>query len=402
MIDLIACFGDDGAMKTQNDFLQGQGPQAPLLSREEKLARMRLIRTDTVGPTTFRRLIARFGSAIAAIEAIPDLARAGGRKAPLKIPQPRQCLDELKRIADYGAKPLFLGDRAYPPLLAAIEDAPPVLITKGAPHLFERQTIGIVGARNASMVARQQAEKLGRELAEQGICVISGLARGIDTAAHQGALKGGTIAVVAGGIDIYYPRENEALQRAIAEQGLLVSDEPLGVQPQARHFPKRNRIISGLSLGVLVVEATQKSGSLITARLALEQGREVFAIPGSPLDPRCKGTNALIKSGAALIECTDDILDAMAQLRPPLGEPEGMDYGSKPMPQSDDIPQSARHELRGLLSVTPVRIDDLIRMTGYDAAMVLTILLELELAGLIERLPGSKVALTGSGFDTPY
>ncbi|GER07663.1 hypothetical protein JCM17843_19730 [Kordiimonadales bacterium JCM 17843] len=228
--------------------------------------------------------------------------------------------------------------------------------------------------------------------------MVSGLARGVDTAAHQGALMGGTIAVVAGGLDIYYPRENEELQKSISEQGLLVSDEPLGVQPQARHFPKRNRIISGLSLGILVVEAAQRSGSLITARLAGEQGREVFAIPGSPLDPRAKGANALIKSGATLVESSADILDALAGLQTPLAEPEGPAYGRQSLPVTEDISAQDRQTLRDLLSPTPTRIDDLARDAGLDIGIVLTALLELELAGTVERLPGSKVALCGASF----
>ncbi|GER02098.1 hypothetical protein JCM17845_27210 [Iodidimonas gelatinilytica] len=230
------------------------------------------------------------------------------------------------------------------------------------------------------------------------MAVVSGLARGVDTAAHQGALMGGTIAVVAGGLDIYYPRENEELQKSISEQGLLVSDEPLGVQPQARHFPKRNRIISGLSLGILVVEAAQRSGSLITARLAGEQGREVFAIPGSPLDPRAKGANTLIKSGATLVESSADILDALASLQTPLAEPEGPAYGRQSLPVTEDISAQDRQTLRDLLSPTPTRIDDLARDAGLDIGIVLTALLELELAGTVERLPGSKVALCGTSF----
>lgn len=369
--------------------------QAGILSTGEKLARLRLIRTETVGPMSFRALIARFGSAEAALEAVPDLAARGGRSRPVRIPSKAEADREMAAVEDFGGKLLFLGDAEYPPLLAAIEDAPPVLIARGAAHLLERQTLAIVGARNASSAGRRLTERLAREIADAGVTVISGLARGIDTAAHKGALEGGTVAVVAGGLDVIYPRENADLQRAISERGLLVSDEPLGTQPQARHFPKRNRIISGLSLGVLVVEAAHRSGSLITARLAGEQGREVFAIPGSPLDPRAKGANALLKSGATLVEEAGDILEALAELRPPMEEPPMGDFAISAMTTERETPEEVRRTVRELLSTTPVRIDEIARDCGAPVAEVLMSLLELELAGAIERLPGGRVALIG-------
>ncbi len=388
-------------MKGQAQFpLAGSAESGTSLSTHEKIARLRLIRTETVGPTTFKALIARFGSADEAISNIPDLARRGGRKKALKIPPKAQAERELAAIDAYGARALILGDRAYPSLLAHIEDAPPVLIAKGASHLVDRPTIGIVGARNASTIGRKQAHQIAAELSQAGVTIISGLARGIDTAAHNGALSGGTVAVVAGGLDVFYPRENEALQRAIAEQGLLVSDEPLGVQPQARHFPKRNRIISGLSMGILVVEAAQRSGSLITARLAAEQGREVFAIPGSPLDPRAKGANHLIKSGATLIESSQDILENLQSMRPPLSEPDQRSYSTLHTVSTQDISMDTRTFLRSRLSPTPTRIDDLVYDTDLDIGVVLTILLELELAGSVERLPGGRVCLINGPIDT--
>lgn len=381
-------------MKGQAQFpLAGSAESGVSLSTHEKTARLRLIRTETVGPTTFRALIARFGSADEAIANIPDMARRGGRKKALHVPPKAQAERELSAIEAYGAQPLFLGDRIYPPLLSHIEDAPPVLIVKGAMHLLDRPTVGIVGARNASTIGRKQAHQIAAELAKAGVTVVSGLARGIDTAAHNGALAGGTVAVVAGGLDVFYPRENEPLQRAIAEQGLLVSDEPLGVSPQARHFPKRNRIISGLSLGVLVVEAAQRSGSLITARLANEQGRDVFAIPGSPLDPRAKGTNQLIKSGATLIESSKDILETLHSMQPPLAEPDSRAYSTLRTTPAQDISMDTRALLRSRLAYTPIRIDDLAYDTDLDIGVILTILLELELAGAVERLPGGKVCL---------
>jgi len=364
------------------------------LSAGEKIARLRLIRTETVGPTTFRALIARYGSGQDALQAVPELAERGGRKRRLKIPSKAQAERELAEIEAMGGQILFLDDGDYPPLLAAIEDAPPALIAKGALHLMERPTLAIVGARNASSIGRKQTERLARDIAQAGVVVISGLARGIDTAAHRGALEGGTIGVVAGGLDVRYPRENAELQDAIAEQGLLLTDEPLGTQPQARHFPKRNRIISGLALGVLVVEAAHKSGSLITARLAGEQGREVFAVPGSPLDPRAKGVNALIKSGANLVEEADDVLNVLSGLRPPMEEPPMGDYAISAMQSGPEVSQAVRERIRELLSPSPVAIDDLARDSEAPVSAVLTVLLELELAGTVERHPGGRVALT--------
>jgi len=363
------------------------------LSRAEMIARLRLIRTETVGPTTFRALIARYGSAEQALEAVPMLARRGGRTRPLRIPSKADAEREREAVARFGGEILFVDDAGYPPLLAAIEDAPPALIVRGATHLMERPTLAIVGARNASSAGRRLTESLAREISGAGVVVVSGLARGIDTAAHRGALEGGTVAVVAGGLDVTYPRENAELQEAIAERGLLASDEPLGTQPQARHFPKRNRIISGLALGVMVVEAAHRSGSLITARLAGEQGREVFAVPGSPLDPRAKGANALLKAGATLVEEAGDVLEVLAKLRPPMEERPMDKFVVSAIGAEPDIGEKLRCTVRELLSPTPVQIDDLARDSGAPVGAVLTVLLELELAGLVERLPGGRVAL---------
>ncbi|GAB4572380.1 MAG: DNA-processing protein DprA [Rhodothalassiaceae bacterium] len=359
------------------------------MTQAEKTARLRLIRTETVGPGTFRALIARYGSAEAAIAAVPELARRGGRSRPLRIPSKAEAEREMQAIAAHGAELLLLGDHAYPKLLMQIEDAPPAILAKGALSLLERATLAIVGARNASSAGRHMAQSLARSLGSADLAIVSGLARGIDTAAHQGALESGTIAVVAGGIDVFYPRENEALQRAIAERGLLISEEPLGVQPTARHFPKRNRIISGLSLGVLVIEAAERSGSLITARLAGEQGREVFAVPGSPLDPRTRGTNSLLKAGAHLVETADDVTDILSGLAPPVSEPVSGGWRAPPAPEAE-IPEGAHDALLELLSFTPTRIDDLARDSGLPAGVVLAVLLELEIAGRIERLPGAR------------
>jgi len=281
------------------------------LSDRERIDWLRLIRTASVGPTTFRRLLGRFGSAEAALDALPRLARSAGRRAPLKPAQPGAAAAEIEAAAKLGARFIASCEPDYPRALAAIDDPPPLLCVWGGPHLFERPSVAIVGARNASAVGRKIARTLAQDLGAAGVVVVSGLARGVDGAAHEAALATGSIAVVAGGVDHIYPPEHEDLHRRLAAQGVVVSERPLGYGPQARDFPRRNRLISGLSFGVVVVEAAARSGTLITARYALEQGREVFAVPGSPLDPRCAGTNRLIRDGAQLTETAADILSAM-------------------------------------------------------------------------------------------
>ena len=251
----------------------------------DQIARLRLIRSENIGPITYFQLLARFGSAAAALEAIPDLAARGGGRAP-RLASRSAVEREIEQVARIGARYLFLGQGLYPPLLAELETAPPALVVKGHPSLLDRPAAAMVGARNASAAACRFARLLAQSLGEAGIVIVSGLARGIDSAAHDGALETGTIAVVAGGVDIFYPPENEPRQRAIAERGLLVSEQPPGVEPRSRHFPSRNRIIAGLAYGTVVVEAAPRSGSLITARCAAESGREVMAVPGSALDPR--------------------------------------------------------------------------------------------------------------------
>src|SRR5215468_4571255 len=283
----------------------------PPLSDRERLDRLRLIRSENVGPVTFRALLRRFGNARAAIEALPELARRGGRSAPLRVFSAAQAEQELGAVGRIGARLLSAEDPDYPDALAAIYDAPPLLYLRGDAALLRRKAVAIVGARNASANGRRLAEDIARDVGAAGFVVVSGLARGIDHAAHRGSLDSGTIAVVAGGIDIAYPPDNEELQREIAQRGTLVAEMPPGTVPQAKHFPRRNRLISGLSLGVLVVEAALQSGSLITARMALEQGRDVLAVPGSPLDPRCRGTNNL-RQGAILAEGAADVIAALA------------------------------------------------------------------------------------------
>ena len=362
---------------------------------QERLDCLRLIRSENVGPITFRDLIAAYGSAARALEALPDLSRRGGRKKPLNIFKKGAAERELEALQKLGGRLLCRGERDYPRALAAIDDAPPVLSAVGHMGLLARPTVAVVGARNASLAGKRLARDFAAALAEAGFLVASGLARGIDAAAHQGALAGGTVAVLAGGIDRVYPEENRELQEAIAEAGLLLAEQPLGTVAQARHFPRRNRIVSGLSLGVLVVEAALRSGSLITARLALEQGREVFAVPGSPADPRARGGNDLIKKGALLVEGAEDIVAALGPMtEPPLAEPPSADFKGAPFRDPDENElRSARELLLSLMSAAAVPVDELVRECQFSAAVVNTVLLELELAGRIERHPGNKVSL---------
>ncbi|MCG8504445.1 MAG: DNA-processing protein DprA [Sphingomonadales bacterium] len=365
------------------------------LKSAERLARVRLARSENIGPITFRQLVRQFGNAVSALDALPDLARRGGRAKSVKIHSKASAEREVTAAETYGAELMVLGDADYPPALAAIEDAPPVLYRKGHAHLLTSRRIAIVGARNASAVGRKFTRQLARDLGEAGLVVVSGLARGIDTAAHEGALATGTIACVAGGMNIPYPKENTELHDAIEEQGLIVSEMPMGTQPKASHFPRRNRIISGLSLGIVVVEAAFRSGSLITARLAGEQGREVFAVPGSPLDPRSKGTNNLIRDGATLVENAADVLDILRDLpRGPIAEPDKRLFDGPPaQPVGEQELARARPAIQESLSPTPVEIDEIIRSTKLPASVVLTVLLELEVAGVAARLPGNRVAL---------
>ncbi len=357
---------------------------------QDRLDRLRLIRSSNIGPVTYFQLIQRFGTAAAALSAIPDLAARGGGKAP-QLAKLDDIAREIEAVERLGARYLFLGERAYPALLAEIDTAPPALIVRGDVRMIERPLVAIVGARNASAAARRFAREIALGLANAGVVIVSGLARGIDTAAHQGALGGGTIGVIASGIDISYPPENAELQEAIAQQGLLIAEQPPGREPLARHFPFRNRIIAGMSSGTVVVEAAPKSGSLITARLANENGREVMAVPGSPLDPRAQGCNQLIRDGATLVQSVADILEAIQpwsdmRLRAPPHE-----FG-KPQPAQD--PSAAeRVMVIELLGPTPVTVDELVRESGSAPALVQLILLELELAGRLERHAGGRVSL---------
>jgi DNA processing protein len=373
------------------------------LNPAERLDWLRLIRSENVGPVTFYQLLRRFGSATAALDALPRLADHGGRRAPLTLFPRIAAEQELATLDKAGAALIAWGEPGYPTPLAAIDDAPPLLAIKGESSLLGERAVAVVGARNASANGRRLARDLASELGRHGFVVVSGLARGIDAAAHLGAMASGTVAVLAGGVDIVYPPENQELYEAIAAQGAVVAEPALGTVPQARHFPRRNRIISGLSLGILVVEAAARSGSLITARFALDQGREVFAVPGSPLDPRCRGTNDLIRHGATLTESVDDMI---AQLPAALGElaarraapPATPSWAPMPMadgPAADgeEPRNSARGQIIERLGPTPVAVDELVRQCQIAPAAVITVLLELELAGRLERHPGNQVSL---------
>jgi DNA processing protein len=369
----------------------------------DRIDHLRLIRTEGVGPVTYRRLIDRYHTPAAALDALPRLARAGGRSKPQATIPVADAERELDRTGALGGRMIFLGDPDYPPLLALTDDAPPCLIIAGEAGLLRQRCVAAVGGRNASANGQRMAETLAAELAAT-VVVVSGLARGIDTAAHQGAMRTGrTIAVIAGGIDQPYPPENADLHRRIAETNLLVTESPIGTVPQARHFPRRNRIIAGLSLGVVVVEAAPRSGSLITAGIARDAGREVFAVPGSPLDPRARGGNDLIRQGAVLVETAADILDNLPMAPTPvqprrrgLGEPE---LAFPEEPAGPESPPEARSEVLELLSPEPTMVDDLVRRCHLSPSVIVAVLLELELAGRVETLPGSRVALLPDAFE---
>ena len=383
----------------------------------ERLAWLRLARTENVGPVTFASLIARFGSAQAALAEAPRLAARGGK--PLVLPPEDEIAREMTALSRLGGRFLLSGEAGYPHGLKALEAPPPALAVLGQTHLLQKDMVAMVGARNASALGRRLAAMLAQELGNAGLGIVSGLARGIDAAAHEASLPGGTVAVVAGGVDIIYPPEHQALYEAIVAQGVIVSEMPLGEQPQARHFPRRNRIVSGLSMGVLVVEAALQSGSLITARQAADQGREVFAVPGSPLDPRCRGSNRLLRDGATLVETADDVLaqiGARTVAAPPPAAPSVGSAGegspdvvvacrNQPMGQRpatpprtivQDIEKSGKsipERILACLSPSPTAVDEVIRQCHVSPALVTAALLDLELSGRVERLQGNMVAL---------
>jgi DNA processing protein len=350
-------------------------------------------------------MLRRFGSARAALEALPRLARRGERAGTVTATPRAAAEAEMTALNRIGGRLVCWGEPGYPSALAQIEDAPPLLSVLGEAELLDRPMVAVVGARNASANGRRLARELAAGLGEGGLVVVSGLARGIDAAAHLGALATGTVAIVAGGADIVYPEENRGLYDALRRHGAIVAEMPLGSEPQARHFPRRNRIISGMALGVLVVEAAARSGSLITARYALEQGREVFAVPGSPLDPRCRGANDLLRRGATLTETADDVLTQLGPLVQTAAPPR---QRTQPPPLLDTAwpppaPQGGVGEpaadldafdmILERLGPTPVAVDELVRQCQLTASVIATLLLELELAGRVERHPGNLVSL---------
>ncbi|MGD9502112.1 MAG: DNA-processing protein DprA [Methyloceanibacter sp.] len=369
---------------------------ASRLNRRQRVAWLRLIRSENVGPATFRALVNAYGGAEAAIAALPMLSRRGGRSHAIALCTEAEAEAELARADSIGAKLVAVGEPGYPPALAHVDAPPPLIYIKGRAELAAFPIVAIVGARNGSAAGQKFARQLAHELGLEGFVIASGLARGIDTAAHRSALEHGTIAVVAGGIDVVYPPENDALQQEIAAHGLLISERPPGFSPRGKDFPRRNRLISGIALGVVVVEAAERSGSLITARFAGEQGREVFAVPGSPLDPRAAGTNNLLKQGAALVTSSRDIVETLAPiLGRPLAAPEGLAASDERKAQEPlpDIAQTEREIVVGALGPSPVDIDELIRTTGMPARKVQIVLIELDLAGRLQRHGQQLVSL---------
>ena len=368
------------------------------LTDRQRIAWLRLIRSDHVGPATFRDLINHFGSAEAALDMLPELSSRGGASRTIRIASKEEAEREIEVAHRFGARFVGIGEPDYPPALRQIEGAPPLLAVKGQLAAAAFPSLGIVGSRNASISGAKFAAMVAREAGRAGYTITSGLARGIDTAAHRASLETGTIAVLAGGLDQPYPPENIPLLAEITGgSGLAVSEMPFGWEPRARDFPRRNRLIAGISLGVVVVEAAHRSGSLITARMAADFGRLVFAVPGSPLDPRCHGTNNLLKEGAIVTTGPEDVLTALAPLSdmplqqdPMIEEPEKGDGGAAFLPPDE----SERALIVSALGPTPVETDDIIRHTGLPASSVYLVLLELDLAGRLHRHPGGLVSIS--------
>lgn len=372
------------------------------LSDRQRLNWLRLIRTDNIGPVTFRDLILFCGSASSAIEMLPDLNIRGGSARPIRVMSMDDAERELETIDRAGARLVGMGEPDYPPQLKNCEAPPPLVTIKGNAAVFSKPPVAIVGSRNASVIGARFTERLANDLGEAGFAVISGLARGIDAAAHRASLKTGTVAVLAGGLDRPYPPENLPLYRAIPEEGgVLISEMPMGAEPRSRDFPRRNRIIAGLSLGLIVVEAAERSGSLISARMAGDMGRTVFAVPGSPLDPRARGTNLLLKQGATLVTEANDVIEMLRPLAGssayPTDMPTQLDLLSPAMEEPESYQPIATEEQRDIvidaLGPVPTDIDTLIRHTGLDTGAIQLILLELDLAGRLHRYARNQVAL---------
>jgi DNA processing protein len=372
---------------------------ARALSPIERLDWLQLIRTESIGPITFYRLLAKFRSAGAALRALPAFARSAGRSDAISIHDRAAAEEEMRQAEDLGCRFIAACEPDYPPMFLPIGDRPPIVCVKGHAGLLQRPAVAVIGARNASAAGRKMARNLAEGLGAAGVVVVSGLARGIDGAAHESSLKSGTIAVVAGGVDVIYPPENEALTREIAERGLILSERPIGSVPTARDFPRRNRLISGLSRGVVVVEAAAKSGTLITARCALEQGREVFAIPGSPLDPRCQGANRLLRDGAILVETAEDILAVLAEQNRGAREgrrPDALDWSAEGGEPEPERLLKARAAVLEALSFTPMHRDDILRGVDAPPGLVADALLDLVLAGEAQEHTGGRFSLAAS------
>ncbi len=363
------------------------------LSDRQRLDWLQLLRSENVGPATFRQLVNHFGSATNALEMIPELAQRGGANRRIVIATREDAEREMEQARRFGARFVAVGEQEYPPLMRRMDQPPPLLVMKGDLAIAQRPTIAMVGARNASVTGIKMAQRLASDLGSAGFTIASGLARGIDAAAHKGSLETGTVAALAGGLDKPYPPENDRLYGEIAERGVVISEMPFGWTPRARDFPRRNRLVAGIAFGLVVVEAAKRSGSLISARLAGEMGRLVFAVPGSPFDPRAGGANALLKDGAILVTEMDDVV---SQILPLLDTPPvRTESFEEPEPLTSAPPpsESERDHIVNAMGPTPVLVDDLIRHTGLHPAQVMTILLELDLAGRLERHSGSAVSL---------
>jgi DNA processing protein len=364
------------------------------LMHEPLLDVLRLIRSDNVGAVTFHKLMRRYGSAAKALEAIPALVTKAGATTQITVCTKDKALQEIEKTSAFGATFVSYGSEYYPSPLAHIHDAPPLLVVQGHQHMLKsKPALAVVGSRNASANGRHYAKKLSEELGQAGFLIVSGLARGIDRYAHQGALASGTIGVIAGGIDHIYPPENADLYAAMKEQGAIISEAPFSAAPQHRHFPARNRIIAGMSIGTIIIEAAKKSGSLITAKYALEYNRDIFAVPGSPMDPRSEGGNHLIQQGATLVSSADDVINACDNHRLSVQDSTlpGL-FFDIPASLDEDNLDAERQAVHILIDATPVTIEDIIVMSGVDARIVNVILLEMELAGMLRRHIGGTVS----------
>lgn len=384
--------------KEKNQKINLDSLETTILSLDEKIEWIRLSRTEPIGPITFFQLIQRYGNAKNALEMLPEISLKSSQKRKLKVYTDTEAHQELEAHRKIKAELVAFPEPDYPEILRHIPDPPPLISLLGNRSILKKQALAIVGARNASLNGCHFAKKLAIELGAYGYQIVSGLARGIDTATHQGALNSGTIAALAGGIDHIYPLENQDLYYKIAEQGLLITESPFGTTPQASFFPRRNRIIAGLSLGVIIIEAAKQSGSLVTSRFALEQGREVFAVPGSPLDPRSYGANMLIRQGATLIQNADDVIfvvENLSKIKPDLKQLKKNHNSHENSFLNKENDTKIQQCILDLLSISPIGVDEIIRECHFSTAEVMLALLELELAGRIQRHPGSQISLKG-------